>query len=227
MDGGRSNSDMPNEQLLAPTFLFRFSAPLLRRKTIWSKSGIQLEKKYTLPSFGELEDRPLFADVRGAWNESGLAFHVRVTGKKQLPWCRGTRLEDSDGLNLWIDTRDTHNIHRASRFCHRFIVLPGGGGRRLDEPVAQLVTINRARENPKEVASKALEVRSEKRVDGYILQVFIPAGALTGFDASEHPRLGFSYAVVDRELGWQTFSVGPEFPFLEDPSLWGTLELNV
>jgi len=32
--------------------------------------------------------------------------------------------------------------------------------------------------------------------------------------------------VVDRELGWQTFSVGPEFPFVEDPSLWGSLELT-
>jgi hypothetical protein len=32
--------------------------------------------------------------------------------------------------------------------------------------------------------------------------------------------------VVDRELGWQTFTVGPEFPFVEDPSLWGTLELT-
>jgi hypothetical protein len=42
----------------------------------------------------------------------------------------------------------------------------------------------------------------------------------------EHPRLGFCYAVMDRELGWQTFTVGPEFPFAEDPSLWGTLELE-
>jgi hypothetical protein len=37
--------------------------------------------------------------------------------------------------------------------------------------------------------------------------------------------LGFSYAVMDRELGWQTFTVASEFPFDEDPSLWGTLEL--
>jgi hypothetical protein len=48
----------------------------------------------------------------------------------------------------------------------------------------------------------------------------------TGFDTEEHSRLGFSYAIVDRELGWQTFSVGPEFPIQEDPSLWGTLELT-
>ena len=67
--------------------------------------------------------------MRAAWSEAGLAFSVRVEGKKHPSWCRETKLEDSDALQLWIDTRDTHNIHRASRFCHRFIFLPGGGGR--------------------------------------------------------------------------------------------------
>ena len=37
------------------------------------------------------------------------------------------------------------------------------------------------------------KVRSEKRIDGYILESFIPAAALTGFDMFEHPRLGFTY----------------------------------
>jgi hypothetical protein len=31
--------------------------------------------------------------------------------------------------------------------------------------------------------------------------------------------------VVDRELGWQTLTMGSEFPIDEDPSLWGSLEL--
>jgi len=101
----------------------------------------------------------------------------------------------------------------------------GGGGPRLDQPVAEPAIINRARELPKPVAPGSLGVRSEKRIDGYILEAYIPAAALTGFDPGEHPRLGFSYAVIDREIGWQTFSVGPEFPFQEDPSLWGTLDL--
>lgn len=214
-----------SDSLLAPTFLFRFSARCLYRPSLWSDKGVELDEKYVLPCFGELENRPLFADLRGAWSEAGLCFTVRVTGKKQPPWCRPTRLEDSDGLHLWIDTRDTHNIHRASRFCHGFVFMPAGGGRRLDEPLAAPMLINRARENPKPVAEKVLQARSEQRIDGYLLEARIPAAALTGFDPEEHPRLGFSYAVVDRELGWQTFSVGREFPFVEDPSLWGTLEL--
>jgi hypothetical protein len=125
-----------------------------------------------------------------------------------------------------VDTRDTHNIHRASRFCHRFVFLPQGAGRLLSDPVARLVEIQRARENPRPVPRGSLEVRSEKRIDGYVLQAFVAAEALTGFDPDENPRLGFSYAVTDREKGWQTFAVGPEYPFISDPSLWGTLELQ-
>ena len=214
-----------SEPLLSPTFLFRFSAPCYYHEKLWSDSGIQLGQQHVLPSFGELEDRPLFADLRAAWSDAGLAFTLRVAGKKQLAWCRASRIDDSDGLMLWIDTRDTHNVHRAARFCHRFAFLPFGSGYRLDQPTAVLVPINRARENPKPIAAGVLPARSEKRIDGYVLEAHIPSRALTGFDPSEHQRLGFTYAVVDRELGWQTFSVGPEFPFQDDPSLWGTLEL--
>jgi hypothetical protein len=214
-----------NEPLLAPTFLFHFSVPCQHRKRLWGKKGVQLDPKHRIPSFGELEEKPLFADFRAAWSENGLAFNVRVRGKKQAPWCRLTRLEDSDRLEVWVDTRDTHNIHRAGRFCHRFAFLPFGLGQRADQPIARMLDIHRARENPKPIAPESLAVRSEKRPDGYLLEAYIPAEALTGFDTEEHARLGFSYAIVDRELGWQTFSVGPEFPIMEDPSLWGTLEL--
>ena len=64
------------------------------------------------------------------------------------------------------------------------------------------------------------------RDDGYMLEALIPAEALTGFDPAEHPRLGFTYAVLDRELGEQTFGVGSPMPYQEDPSLWATLELT-
>lgn len=214
------------DAILAPTFLFRFSTGCHYRKQLWPASGLKLSDAHVLPSFGELEGRSLFADLRVAWSEKGLAFTLEVVGKKQAPWCRSTRIDDSDGLQVWIDTRDTHDIHRASRFCHRFIFLPAGSGRGLAEPTAELVPINRAKDHPKPVVPKVLSIRSSKKPTGYSLQAMIPASALTGYDPSEHPRLGFSYAIVDRELGWQTLSVGPEFPFTEDPSLWGTLELT-
>jgi len=213
------------DSLLPRRFLFRFSVPCLYREPLWSKKGTELDERYRLVSFAELENRAAPADVRAAWSEAGLAFSVRVEGKKQTPWCRETQPEESDGLHLFIDTRDVHNIHRAGRFCHRFAFLPRGGGKRLDRPVAEWLTINRAREHPRPVLSGQLQVRSEKRINGYLLEAFIAAEALTGFDPAEHPRLGFNYAVLDRELGEQTLTAGSPMPYQEDPSLWGTLEL--
>jgi hypothetical protein len=213
------------EPILAPTFLFRFAAPCLQLEQLWSEQEIELPETYRMPSFGQLENRPMFADVRLGWSHEGLGVSVRVQGKKQAPWCRESRADDSDGLSLWIDSRDTHNIHRASRFCHWFVLLPQGRGPRSDQPAGCLLPIPRSRQGPKPVDPETIKIRSEKRVDGYLLRAHIPARAITGFDPSEQPRLGFTYAVTDRELGWQTFTVGSEFPFPSDPTLWGTLEL--
>jgi hypothetical protein len=212
--------------MLPQRFLFRFSLPCLYREPLWNGDGAKLEEQYRLPSLAELENRASPAEFRVAWSESGLAFSVRVTGKQQPAWCRATRPEDSDSVQLWIDTRDVHNVHRAGRFCHRFVFLPAGGGRQLDEPVAQTLPINRAREQPRPIDAKKLLVRSQPQTDGYVLEALIPAEALTGFDPQEHPRLGFTYAVIDRELGEQTLGVGSPMPYQEDPSLWATLELT-
>ena len=215
------------DQLIAPTFLFRFRLPCSSVSKSWSKSdGISLTPRYNVPSFQtELGEQQPFADLRMAWSAEGIFFNLQVRGKKQAPWCRESRLEESDGLTLWIDTRDTHNVHRASRFCHQFVFLPQGEGANFANPVAELLNINRAKDNPKQPKRGALQVRSEKRVDGYVMQGHVPATAITGYDPNEHPKVGFYYAVMDRELGWQTLSLGSEYPFQSDPSLWGTLQL--
>lgn len=214
------------ESLVPARFLFRFSLPCRYRRPLWPPEGAGLDERYRLVSLAELDDRATPADVRAAWSEEGLAFTVRVEGKRQSPWCRVGRFEESDGLQVFIDTRDVHNVHRAGRFCHCFIFLPGGKGRRFDRPVAEWIPIHRAREQPREVGPGQLQVQSEKRIDGYLLDAFVPAGALTGFDPREHLRLGFNYVVMDRELGPQTLSAGSPMPYQEDPSLWATLELT-
>ncbi len=214
-----------SELLIPSTFLFRFSVACLPLPGSWSDESPQLDESHRLPSFGELEGRPVFADLRAAWCREGMVFTLRVAGKRQPAWCRETRAEESDGLHLWIDTRDTHSIHRAGRFCHRMAFLPAGSGRGFDRPTAAHVAIHRARENPKPCPNASLSVHGEVSAGGYEFVARIATSALTGYNPAEHNRLGFTYAVIDRELGWQTFSVGPELPFMEDPSLWGTLEL--
>ena len=214
-----------DNSLLSPAFLFRFSVPCRFLRDSGVGDGGELDETFSLRSFSEFDGQRRFAEVRAAWNQQGMAFDVSVTGKQQSLWCRQARMESSDGLHVWIDTRDAHNIHRASRFCHQFSFLPAGSERQPGQPVGAMIPINRARENPRPVDPTELRVRSTVRRDGYRLQVFLRTAVLTGYDPAEQPRLGFFYAVADRELGTQTFSVGPEFPYQEDPSLWGTLEL--
>lgn len=215
-----------SERLVAPTFLFRFAAPCLYAEDLWSAKGAGLGPKHVLPCFGELEGKKIHSEVRAGWKEAGLAFTFHVKGKTQPPWCRDSRIDDSDGVQIWIDTRNTQNIHRAGRFCHRFALLPVGSGRKLDEPLIALLAINRAKESPREIDPRQLQIRCERKHDGYILQAFLPVATLTGFNPAEQPAIGFTYAVIDRELGPQTFTVGTEFPFAEDPSLWGSLNLS-
>lgn len=219
---------MTSEPLLPARLLFRFALPCFYRQPLWTGAEPELDEKYRLASLAELEGKRVWADLRLAWSEQGLAFTLLVRGKRQAPWCRPSRLKDSDGVQLWIDTRDVHNVHRAGRFCHRFVFLPAGGGRQLDEPFAGWLPIAHAREDPpllRRAASDFFAARSKRLPDGYLLEGLIAAAALFGFDPSEHPRLGFNYAVLDHELGEQTLAAGSPLPYPEDPSLWATLEL--
>ncbi|OYP35247.1 hypothetical protein CGZ80_12175 [Rhodopirellula sp. MGV] len=191
----------------------------------WTDKGLELPDRCRVPSFGSLADRPSYADVRIGWSESGLGFHLRVVGKRQLPWCRDTRLDESDGFHLWLDTRCSPNIHRATQYCHRFLFMPAGGGPRRERPVASLIEINRARTNPKPIPPEALKIKTVARHDGYELSGLIPDHAMTGYAPKDQSRLGLYFAVLDRELGWQTLSLGEEYPVMEDPSLWAEADL--
>jgi len=221
---------MPNpaaeNSLIPPRFLFRFAVDVRRCDKLWSaKDGVVLDESYRVPQLAELDSERSLADVRMAWSPEGVAWWVRVEGKRQLPWCRESRLDESDGLQVWVDTRATTNVHRASRFCHRFTFLPRGGGHTAEEPVADQLLINRARENARPVRARELKVLSKVSEKSYELSAFAPAETLGGFDPEGQPRLGFTYAILDRERGLHTFSAGPGFPYEEDPSCWAEVHL--
>ncbi len=223
-------TDAVTNTLLAPRFLFRFAVPVHRREPVWKPGGVELNESYSLFPLAELDsgagDRePKFADIRMAWGIDGLLFNVRVEGKKQPLWCRDERPEDSDGFSVWIDTRATLNIHRASRYCHRYVFLPAGGGPGNAQAVGDQLLINRARENARPIRPRELQVAAKVTESGYRLAAFVPAIALGGYDPLQHPQLGFTYAVYDRELGLQTFATGPAFLFTEDPTCWAALDL--
>ncbi|MEM6980004.1 MAG: hypothetical protein AAF539_10085 [Planctomycetota bacterium] len=211
--------------LVDPTCLFTFEVRILRQSLDWTRSGLSLPQACRVPSFSALAGGPIFGDLRLAWAPEGLGFSLAIAGKRQMPWCRETRLDESDGLHLWFDTRNSPNIHRATQHCHRFLFLPAGGGPRREKPVAVWVPINRARANPKPVDPKSLLIHAVPKHDGYEMSGLIPANALTGYDPLDQSRLGFYYRITDRERGDQSLSLSTDFPVEEDPSLWGRASL--
>jgi hypothetical protein len=178
-----------------------------------------------LDNFEEMDGRQSFADVRLAWNEGGLALQVEVRGKQEPLAGDQARPRQSDGVTLWIDTRDSRGSHRASRYCHQFHFLAAGGGPERDEPLFLQTKIHRALQDAPLATAGALAFHCRPLAGGYRLEAYLPAAVLHGFDPEQNPRLGIFYAVHDRERGDQTLGAGNDFPFAEDPSLWSVLEL--
>jgi hypothetical protein len=215
--------------LVPHRFLFRVAYPCLYVKNIPREDDdclLDLPESARIDSFGAMDDRQPFADFRLAWNEGGLGFHAAIKGKEDLPQGDEDRLRGSDGVSFWLDTRDARTSHRASRYCHHFYVLPTGGGPERDQPVFAQVKIHRALADAPICNPSAVPFRSCRTRSGYAVEAFLPAAVLTGFDPEQNPRLGFYYAVKDAELGEQVLSVGADFPYWEDPSLWSTLVLT-
>ena len=214
--------------LVPPRFLFRYSFPVAynAKLPLDGKRLLALPESCVLASPASLEGSPQFGDLRLAWNENGLAISVEVSGKQKPLRCDEGQLDDSDGLQVWIDTRDTQNIHRASRFCHAMSLLPLGGGADGSESVGLQTEIPRAKELTPIAPRGTIRVSSTVRRDGYLMEAWIPAEALNAYDPEAQPRLGFYYVLRDDELGVQTLSVDAAFPYAVDPSLWSTLELS-
>ncbi len=214
--------------LIPHRFLVRVAYPCRYCKAIPHEEEDQLldlPEDYRLDNFATMDDKRNFADVRIAWNEIGLGVQVQVTGKQEEPRGDAARPRGSDGLTWWLDTRGARTSHRASRYCHQFHLLPTGGGPDHDEPAFVQTKINRALHDAPLVPANSVPFRCGRTKGGYLLEAFFPGAVLHGFDPEQNPRLGFYYVVRDAELGEQVLSVGSDFPYWEDPSLWSVLEL--
>jgi hypothetical protein len=214
--------------LIPHHFLFRLAYPCAYRAGMPRDEDdrlLELPESCRIDNFAGMGGRRNFADVRLAWNELGIGLQVEVRGKEQLPQGDAGRARGSDGVTLWLDTRDARASHRASRYCHQFHFLPTGGGPEGDEPAFVQTKINRALQDAPLSPASAVPFQCASKRNGYLLEAFLPVAALHGFDPEQNRRLGFYYAVRDQELGEQVLSVGPDFPYWEDPSLWSVLEL--
>lgn len=211
--------------LVNPAALFSFRFPCRKRKTLWPPAAWDLDESCKLPSLAAVAGVPDVLGLWTAWNEQGLAIRAVARGVGSSRWCQPTKPEDSDGLHLWIATRPTGESHRAGRFCRRLALMPTGGGRLADKPVAVPAVIPRTSEMPADLPDGAIPIESTLTSDGWEINAFLSAAALPGWDPLEIPRLGFFAAVVDRRLGRVPSYAPPEFPWESDPTTWAELQL--
>jgi hypothetical protein len=215
--------------LVPHRFLFHIAHPCRYAKAMPRRDDprlLDLPPEYRIDNFASIDQQKNYAEVCIAWNEHGLGLQVEVRGKQQLPVGNPDRPRGSDGVTLWLDTRDARTGHRASRYCHQYHFLATGAGADHDEPAFVQAKIHRALEDAPSAPADGVPLKLQPRKSGYLLEAFLSATVLNGYDPDEHHRLGFFYAVHDDELGEQLLNVTPEFPYWEDPSLWSVLELH-
>jgi hypothetical protein len=187
---------------------------------------LDLPESCVLPEFTRLEAKTPWAEVRVGWNPHGLGIAAEVRGKQGPIGADPDDPSFADGIQVCIDTRDTRDIHRASKFCHRFgAALSPGQGSSLVVDVIQK-PIHRAQGEPPRAAPESILSRAEKTRTGWRLELFFTASALHGFDPDTNRRLGIMIQITDPSRGDQFLGVGREFPIADDPSLWSTLELR-
>jgi hypothetical protein len=222
---------MTAKALLPQTFWFRIAASCPRVNEIPLSDNpwrlLDLPASCALPELTQLDGRTAWADVRVGWNPQGLGIAVVADGVSDLQLAPD-RPEGFADVHFWVDTRDSRNVSRATRFCHRFVArLSVGGGRKpqLAVEVAQRPIARAAAESP--VCSPDFILnRSELSRAGWMLELFLPSRALHGFDPETNRRLGFAYQISDHVREDQFLGVGRDFPLGENPSLWSTLELR-
>jgi hypothetical protein len=213
-------------------FAFRFSLPVVRSESLpkRGKRLLDLGDQHRLLWPGSSFEANGNATIKAAWNAMGIGFQIEVSGKKHPPVSNPDRPKDTDGIQIWLDTRNTQTIHRANRFCHHFCVLPNGAGQGDKKggtsAIVKQLPVARALEDAPIAESPAFKVDSRLQDDGYCIEVWFDASQLNGFDPESSPRLGFFVLLHDSELGNQSFTVDEAFPFPSDPSIWQTLELS-
>jgi hypothetical protein len=214
--------------LLPQSFWFKLAVPCPRVEGIPRSGGkrlLDLPASCRLPQTARLDGKPPWAEVRVGWNPRGLGVAVEAEGTL-AGLGSDDRPEGLYGFQVWVDTRDTRDVSRATRFCHRFDARlvksaskAGLGVKVQPRPIARAVA------DAPLARPDVLSAAAERVKGGWRLELFLPAEALNGFDPETNRRLGFAYQVSDPDRPDEFLGVGREFSVGENPSLWSTLEL--
>ena len=215
------------DHVVPPSLLFDFRPRLLPCPGPSQKAKGRL---LTLPDANifqpsVINEQPQFATLQLGWNAEGFGGAVTVAGKSSPPQGDLSKLDRSDSITIWLDTRASGIVHRATEYCHSFGLVPATEDNA--EPEAVVVSIAQQRASRVDSNVRLFQLRTHTTADGYCLEFWIPGSQLHGFrEISEFGRLGFHCVINDRELGEQSFGLADDFPTSYDPSTWTQLELQ-
>lgn len=213
--------------IVPPSFLFQYQLSIPRIDELPRKKGGRLQLPDAAQVFvpATMNEVAAGLDVRLAWNPHGLGMELIVHGKKSEISGRRHDLKHSDHVLVFIDTRHTANVHRATQFCTALQILPSDEAAN-DHPTVQFIDIAQQRGTLREKDAKGVLIAVDPVSDGYRMELWIPVAQMPGFaETPEIGHLGFYVVVEDTELGQLPLSIGDDFPIAHDPSTW--LQLNL
>lgn len=183
------------------------------------------DDNYLIPDLMRQEGADPFAQLYMAWNETGLYFGLQVKGKSHYK-LDPQKYWQGDCLELWLDTRDVKDTHRANRYCYHFYFLPGGSGKNGHQPIGRQTTIDNAREQAPPFPEESIHLGLRRLKRSYQMEIALDATQLHGFQPDEFDRLGFNYVLHDTEKGTQSWTASRDQERAHDPSAWGSVEIT-
>ena len=208
---------MSSKPLLPQAFWFRVAAscPRIAEIPLGGSKGplLDLPASCDLPDLAPVDSRSSWTTIRAGWNPSGLGVSVIAEGDSSLSFSSDPA-ENLAYVHLWIDTRDTRDVSRATRFCHRFTTrLTFGRDRKSVKAETDQRVIARALADAPMARAGEIQSRATATAKGgWVCELFFSSSALHGFDPDTNRRLGFTYHITDSARPEQFLTVGRDFP---------------
>ena len=218
----------------APEFLVSPRHPLPSSGRGPSRRGqlrlLGLPDACRLPQTALLDGKQPWAEVKVGWNPQGLAVEIEAEGKLDTLG-NDERPEVGFGVQLWIDTRDTRNVSRATRFCHRFDArILTGTARDAVRVSIQQKPIARGKRGRCPDRKEPVDRVSDRKTENTLAAGGVLAfGNAARVRSRDEPAARFRVSeFMDPDRGGEFLAEWglAQFPVGENPSLWSTLELR-
>jgi len=212
--------EFPPVALFKPIALCRYR----RRAPVINGNLGDWSEGFLLPPLEELAGGEGLADVYLGWNGRGLYLALDVPKEAEVVVNRQNP-PAGDALEVFVDTHATQTSHRATQFCHHFVLLPAGGGPARKQALVWQRPIRRALQRAPMADPQHVAVASELRGDGYVVELSLRAQALRGYEPEAGARMGLALVLHDIQRGRLFWGTCEDFPYARDPSTWSLIEL--